>query len=180
MPKQSVLRPSDIGVALGLVESPNVSFQQLHDMLGISVSNAFDAVRRLREAGLVRQEERAAVRSALFEFLVHGVRYAFPASLGAPARGVPTSHAGPPLAAKIQSDDPMVWPSAEGLVMGVTVIPLFPQATELPERCPGVYASLTLVDALRVGRVRERQLAAHQLRTYIYGEQPALPPVAQA
>src|SRR5271168_1699601 len=107
MSKQLTLRPSDVGVALGLVDAPNASFQQLHEMLGISASNAFDAVRRLRSAGLVRQDERVAVRPTLFEFLVHGVRYAFPASVGAPAKGVPTSHAGPALAAKFQSDEPL-------------------------------------------------------------------------
>jgi hypothetical protein len=170
MPKQQVLRPADVGVALGLVESPNASFQQLHDMLGISCSIAFDAVQRLRSAGLVRQEEAAAVRPALLEFLVHGVRYAFPASLGAPAIGVPTSHTGPPLAGKIKSDEAIVWPSADGSVVGASVTPLFPQATTLPQRCPRVYALLTLVDALRVGRVRERKLAADQLRAYMYGE----------
>jgi hypothetical protein len=180
MSKQPALRPSDVGVALGLVESPNASFQQLHEMLGISPSNAFDGVRRLCNAGLVRQEERVAVRPALLEFLVHGVRYAFPASLGASSKGVPTSHSGPALAAKIQSDEPIVWSSADGQSIGKSVTPLFPQATTLPKRCPRVYALLTLVDALRVGRLRERKLAEDQLRAYIYDESRALQPIGSA
>jgi hypothetical protein len=180
MSKQFVLRPSDVGVVLGLVESPDASFQQLHEMLGISGSNAFDAVQRLRDAGLIRQDERAVVRSALLEFLVHGARYAFPASLGAPAKGVPTAHAGPPLASKIRSNEPIVWPSPAGHAIGMTLTPLFPQATALPQRCPPVYASLTLVDALRVGRTRERKLAADLLRAYIYDESQALKPAGSA
>jgi hypothetical protein len=36
------------------------------------------------------------VASALADFLVHGVPYAFPGELGAQVGGVPTAHAGPP------------------------------------------------------------------------------------
>ena len=41
--------------------------------------------------------------------------------------------------------------------------PLYRAAIHLPERCPSVYESLALVDALRVGRARERKLAAEAL-----------------
>jgi hypothetical protein len=168
--KQYALRPTDVGVALGLAEHPNASYQHLHEMLGISVSTAHDSVHRLREAGLVRQDESVVVRSNLLEFLEHGVRYAFPALLGSSARGVPTSHSGPPLSGDILAEDAVVWPSAKGSVVGRTVCPLVPKAAELPGRSPNVYALLTLVDALRVGRVRERRLAATKLRARLYGE----------
>jgi DNA-binding MarR family transcriptional regulator len=168
--KQYALRPTDIGVALGLVECPNATYQRLHEMLGVSVSTAHDSVQRLREAGLVRQDDSVVVRSNLLEFLEHGVRYAFPALLGASARGVPTSHSGPALADDILAEDVIVWPCAKGPVVGRTVCPLYPNATELPKRAPNVYAMLTLVDALRVGRIRERKLASAKLRAHLYGE----------
>lgn len=168
MPSQPVLRPADVGVALSLVEYPGASYDQLHDVLGISRSNAHSAVRRLRLAGLVRQDERVVVPSSLLEFLVHGVRYAFPASLGASARGVPTSHAGPMFSHDIVAEDAVVWPSAKGSVVGQSLAPLVPKAAELPERSPNVYALMTLVDALRVGRIRERRLAAERLREHVY------------
>lgn len=168
MSGQPVLRPSDVGVALSLVEYPGASYEQLHDVLGISRSNAHAAVRRLRQAGLVRQDERVVVRSNLLEFLVHGVRYAFPGFLGASAKGVPTSHAGPVLSHDIVAEDAVVWPSTDGSVFGRSLPPLVPKATELPERSPSVYALMTLVDALRVGRIRERRLAAERLRARVY------------
>jgi DNA-binding Lrp family transcriptional regulator len=170
MPKQPALRPVDLVVALGLSELPGASYEQLHNMLGISASTAHDAVRRLRGAGLVRQNERAVVRPALLEFLIHGARYAFPATLGVLARGVPTSHVGPALAGDIASDDPIVWPTPAGSIIGSTMTPLIPQATQLPRHAPGIYALLTLVDALRVGRARERRLAADKLRARLYSE----------
>ncbi len=171
MSGQPVLRPADVGVALSLVAYPGASYDQLHDVLGISRSNAHAAVRRLRQAGLIRQDERVVVRSNLLEFLVHGVRYAFPGFLGASARGVPTSHAGPVLSHDIVAEDAVVWPSADGSVVGRSLSPLVPKAAELPERFPNVYALMTLVDALRVGRIRERRLAAERLRARVYDTQ---------
>jgi hypothetical protein len=50
--------------------------------------------------------------SALEEFLLHGVKYAFPAEHGQVTRGLPTSFAAPPLKDEIASGDdlPPVWP----------------------------------------------------------------------
>jgi len=162
------LHPVDVAVALALVEAPNATFHQVGSLLGISASTAHGAVERLRQAGLVRSGTLEIARPALLEFLEHGVRYAFPAVTHASARGVPTAHAGPPLAAVIAADEPLVWPSDRGSVTGPTVTPLFDRAPELPSRCPRVYALLTLVDALRVGRLRERRAAMELLRNQFY------------
>jgi hypothetical protein len=43
------------------------------------------------------------------------------------------------------------------------VTPLYAAAVRLPERCPSLYESLALVDALRVGQARERKLAVEAL-----------------
>ena len=103
-------------------------------------------------------------RLTLAEVLEHGVRYAFPGRPGPEARGVPTAHAAPPLAAHILAEDALVWPSASGPSKGYALAPLYAQATELPSRCPSVYQSLALVDALRVGRTREVKLARDELK----------------
>jgi hypothetical protein len=168
MQKALSLHPVDIPVALSLVEVPRATFQQIGGMLGISSSTAHEATARLRQAGLVKKESLEVVRSALLEFLEHGVRYAFPAVLQAEGRGVPTAHAGPLLRAEIVADFPFVWPTAGGTAVGPSITPLFRQAIELPSRSPGVYALLTLVDALRVGRIRERELAIGLLRNRLY------------
>lgn len=95
----------------------------------------------------------------LLEFLEHGLRYVFPGELGRPSLGIPTAHAGPPLASLIVFEEAIVWPTIKGPVEGVALKPLYPQATKLPFLCPPLYEALTAVDALRVGRIRERQLA---------------------
>jgi hypothetical protein len=168
MSKQMALRPLDVPVALRLAECPEATFEALHDALGISVSTAHDAVVRLSAAGLVYPHARKVNRHALMEFLEHGVRYAFPAMLGAGrSRGIPTAHASPALAKEIVATDPIVWQSSLGTVTGDAMEPLYPQAVELPQRCPSVYESLTLVDALRVGRARERKIAVEKLRGWL-------------
>lgn len=160
-----MLSPIDIAVAVVLAEHPGSKFEQLSGMLGISVSKAFDAVKRLAKAGLMLPEGRRVDRLALLEFLEHGMRYVFPAEPGQMRLGVPTAHSGPILSREIDNGGEVyVWPSPHGSVRGREIEPLVPKASELPLRSPQAYEALSLVDALRVGRARERKLASHSLR----------------
>lgn len=161
------LHALDIAVALRLAEHPVADFRTLADDLALSVSTAHAAVKRLKMAGLVRPSTSgiAAVnRHALLEFLEHGVRYAFPAVAGAPTRGVPTAHTGPVFSGVMDSDDALVWEDPSGTVDGRALNPMLPRAGRLAERAPGTYALLTAVDALRVGRARERDIARRYIR----------------
>lgn len=165
MSKNVTLRPVDIPVALRLAERPDSTYEALSKDLGISTSTAHEALQRLALAGLIHPHRRRVNRSALIEFIEHGVRYAFPARPGqGVVTGVPTAHVAPVLASEIIAADPVVWPDPEGTVEGEAVEPLYDKAIELPRRCPSVYEMLTLVDALRVGRARERRIAMAKLR----------------
>jgi len=155
----------DIPVALQLADSADLTYEQIGDVLGISQSTAHDSVRRLRAAGLVQAEHLRANRIALLEFLEHGVRYAFPAVLEAPAAGIPTAFSGPALVNEIVADQPIVWPVASGTTFGPAISPLLPNVAELPRKQPTLYRLLTLVDAVRVGRTRERSLAMDLLKS---------------
>jgi hypothetical protein len=161
--RQLALRPADVAVALELALRPGQGLVPLATAVGISLGEAHNAVSRLRRARLLRPDERRVVASALADFLVHGVPYAFPGELGAQVGGVPTAHAGPPLA-KVFRGDPVVWPSVDGTVRGDSLVPLYPAAPRLAGRVPDLYELLTLVDAIRVGRARERTRAAALLR----------------
>jgi hypothetical protein len=164
MVSQVTMRPVDVPVALRLAEEPELSYEALHNDLGISTSTAFQAVARLGAAGIVYPHARKVNRRNLLEFLLHGVKYVFPAEIRGVVKGVPTAFAGPPLADKIAHSMAVVWPDPQGSVIGESVAPLYPGATRLPQRCPGVYEMLTLVDAVRMGRARERKLAGEKLR----------------
>lgn len=164
MPKQEALKPQDIAVALRLAEMPEASYLSLGADLSMSPSTAHGCVERLQLAGLLRPESRQVNRHFLIEFLEHGVKYMFPAKLDVRARGVPTAYSGPALADEFVSNDMIVWPDITGSAVGQSLTPLYENAPELTNRCPSVYELLTLVDAIRIGRVRERASAVEKLR----------------
>jgi DNA-binding MarR family transcriptional regulator len=162
--KPEVLKPQDIAVALRLAVEPEASYATLGSDLSMSPSTAHESVERLELAGLLRPDSRHVNRHSLLEFLEHGLRYTFPAKPGPMARGIPTAYSSPALANEIVADDVIVWPDHRGSVMGQSIPPLLERAAELPAKCPRVYELLTLVDAIRVGRVRERAMAVEKIK----------------
>jgi hypothetical protein len=78
---------------------------------------------------------------------------------------MPTAHAAKPLADQITSDDlPPVWVAPEGTVRGYAVTPLYRSVPKAVKSDARWYELLALVDALRIGRARERKLAEDELK----------------
>jgi hypothetical protein len=78
---------------------------------------------------------------------------------------MPTSHSANPLAKDIVSgNENYVWPYSKGIKRGMAIEPLFKTLPEVCTELPELWELLSLVDALRVGRVRERNLAEKYLR----------------
>ena len=165
------LKPQDILVLLKLVAAgvKPWSFNKLAYELGMSPSEVHAATNRALMAGLaIRHEEQIQphIRN-LEEFLVHGIRFVFVPERGGISRGMPTSYAAEPLASKfmsVEEDLPAVWPSPEGQVRGETISPLYKSAPSAAEKDPELYTLLALVDAIRCGRARERDLAIKELK----------------
>lgn len=163
-----VLKPQDVVVLLKLLEYPSQRppYSEIAADLFLSASEVHASVRRARSAGLLQRGggERPN-RSALEEFLVHGLKYAFPPRRGELSRGVPTGFAAAPLKAQIlPGDEPVpVWPFAEGAVRGYSLEPLYKTVPRAALRDPYLYEMLALVDAIRDGRSRERNLAEKEL-----------------
>ena len=162
--------PQDLVVALKLALRPGLTFQKLADSLALSVSAVHRSVTRAKAAGLLLAN-RQPNRYALLEFVLHGARYAFPAVRGRMTRGMPTAYAAPPLSELIQpGDDPIpVWPDAEGEARGELFKPLHRCAPAAARADPKLYECLSLIDALRGGRARERNLAKEHLTRLING-----------
>ena len=158
------LRPQDVAVALQLVLTPGSSFAKIAENVGISVGEAHNAFKRLQLAKLISAAEGRVNKRLLRNFLVHGVPHAFPAKLGPETRGIPTAHSAVPLRDLISSNDPIVWPSADGPRRGQSLIPLYPGAPRIARKNRELYHALALVDALRMGRSRERKLASDLLQ----------------
>ncbi len=159
-------KPQDVVVALKLcLNETSRSYAELADALGMSASEVHAAVRRLGEARLVDSETREMRRDAFRNFLVHGVPYAFPARPKEVTRGMPTAWAAPAMAGKFSPSEqiPPVWPDPEGTVQGASVEPLYRSVPGAARRDPALYDLLALVDALRIGRARERSLAEKEI-----------------
>ena len=133
--------------------------------LSLSASQVFQSLKRLERSRLIDADSGRPLLKAVEEFLLHGVKYAFPARRGEATRGRPTAYAAPPLSASIAAgeDLPPVWPDPTGEVRGVTFEPLHKSASKAAERDPSLYELLALLDALRDGRARERTLAEREL-----------------
>jgi hypothetical protein len=69
----------------------------------------------------------------------------------------------------VYADLPVVWPHPEGTIRGESLEPLYPTAVDAALRDPALYECLALVDALRIGRARERDLAGQLLRQRLRG-----------
>lgn len=138
---------------------------QLAADLSQSPSQVHASLKRLERSGLIDPATGKPRLRAVQEFLLHGVKYVFPPRRGETTRGVPTAHAAPPLADELaQGDDlPPVWPDAAGKVRGVLFEPLHHSAQKAALKDPAVYELLALIDALRGGRARERQIAERHL-----------------
>ena len=162
-----LLKPLDLFVCLKIATSRANSwtYAQLAESLGLSASEANAAVKRSLSAGLLVPPLTADGKpgpktQGLLEFTEHGVRYAFFESPGATLRGMPTAHSAPPLNARIppNGSPPLVWADPEGDTRGQEFRPPYKTAPAAARRDSALYELLALVDAIRGGRSRERQL----------------------
>jgi hypothetical protein len=121
------MQGQDIALLLKLAiqNEPAVQSKSLAEGLSISPSEVSKALKRCADAGLVYLEgaEKRVNRTALMEFLSHGLKYAFPPQRGSMARGIPTAAAAEPLKSRLLDDEepPTVWPYPEGKVRGLSM-----------------------------------------------------------
>lgn len=159
------MRPQDVAVLLMIVALGDGDWTgaELAHALNLSPAEVSNSLKRSAQSGLIDGSKRRVARSALLEFLKHGLPYVFPTRPGGVVRGVPTAHAAPPLRAKFAGADAYVWPYAKGSAQGQALAPLYPGAAAAALADPALHELLALTDALRVGRTRERAEAEKEL-----------------
>ena len=159
------MRPQDILILLKIVSLGEKEWHHhtLAADIGISQSEVTQSLNRSLYAGLIDASRKKVMRMALLEFLQCGIAYVFPQQPGAIVRGIATAHSAPPLNKIIQSSEAYVWPSAKGKERGQAIAPLYPSVIEATQRDHKFYELLALVDALRVGKAREKELAKKEL-----------------
>lgn len=164
------LKPQDVLFLLKLVARGKIpwSYNGLAVELGMSPSEVHAAAQRAVAARLAIKEADNIwpnIRN-LGEFLEHGIQYVFVPDRGELNRGMPTAYASAPLNRYFGSDEelPPVWPDPEGEVRGESFSPLYRSVPKAAKNDPALYQLLALVDAIRGGRAREREIAKKELR----------------
>jgi hypothetical protein len=142
----------------------------LEEQTGISKSQISLALQRCYTVNLASKDLELGIprvnSKALYEFILHGLKYVFPAQPGPLTRGIATSFGAPVLHGKLLTagENLLVWPDAYGNAMGQRIEPLFKTATLAVRNSPQMYALLALTDAIRIGKPRESKLAADLLK----------------
>jgi hypothetical protein len=162
------LKPQDIYILLKLValsKSP-WSYSSVAGELFMSASEVHAGIKRAVAARLMHSQGGQPVKKSLEEFLIHGVKYAFPPDRGGLTRGVPTGYAAPPLKDIISqpNEPPPVWPDPDGDTRGYEFSPLYKTVPKAALRDRTLYELLAIVDAIRDGRAREREIAIKELK----------------
>lgn len=119
------LKPQDLLVLLKVAAHPpqRWTYVALGDALSMSSSEAHASVKRAVASGLAVAASRAEwspIRPNLLEFMLHGVRYIWPAAAGPVKRGVPTAFGAEPLASQLTAapGEAPVWAHPEGKAKG--------------------------------------------------------------
>lgn len=169
MKKHRGMRSQDIVVLLKIAALGEREWfaKELAFTLDISQSEVSESLNRSQIAGLLSADKKKLMKNNLLDFLEYGLRYVYPAEPGAIQRGMPTAHNAPPLNNIILSEESYVWPWAEGEIRGQAVEPLHPGVPGACIKDPALYELLALTDAIRLGRVREKQQAIDELRIRI-------------
>ena len=166
------MKPQDILVLLKICVMPEGKWtiSGLAESIGMSASEVHAAINRLETADLLfsRKPKVASVE----EFIVHGLKYVYPAVIGRVCRGIPTAHSAPPLSTLVVSDktDMLVWPCEFGTARGQSLKPLYISVPSAVKNDSKLYELLALVDAIRAGRAREKEIAISELKKYLRPE----------
>jgi hypothetical protein len=167
--QQNIMKPQDIVLLLKIISMQNNVWHQLQTAaaLGMSQSEISESVARSKYAGLLDVKGKKVMRLALFEFLQFGITYVFPQKPGAIVRGIATAHSAAPLNNTIVSKEHYVWPSGKGSIRGQAITPLYPSVVDAVQKDTVLHELLALVDAIRVGRAREKEIAIKELKIRI-------------
>jgi hypothetical protein len=158
-----MVKGPDIYVLSGLLAHDGEwSFRSLADRLRVPHPVVQRALSRAQEADLYSAQGREVHVPHFEEFAIHALRFIAPVQLGALVPGVPAAWAVEPMAGAIRSsgdEPPPVWPYASGRVRGQAIEPLHPSAPEAVEGWPELGEIMALLDSLRAGDSRVRQVA---------------------
>lgn len=156
-----------LAVKLLLMNGDKFTFADLGKSVGLSASETHGALNRLKKSFIYDSFTKMIRKKALEEFLVHGIKYVFPADPGKITRGVLTGYSSPFMKNDFKvnkSDEVFVWPYSNGKDRGINIEPLYRSAPDICTRDNTMYHWLSVIDILRMNRAREREVALSHLK----------------
>lgn len=161
------IKAQDIILLMKLVVHPGMSQKDLAQELSISTAEISHGMKRLKVSQLMNQDG-SINKEAVIEFLVHGLKYIFPAEFGTLGAGIPTAYAKPAFKyVRYKKDDIYVWSHPQGNKRGIILKPIYPT---LPDACLSddqLYTLAALAEMIRMGRAREKNIAAEEIAQFI-------------
>ncbi|SJN33407.1 hypothetical protein FM120_08590 [Sphingobacterium faecium PCAi_F2.5] len=168
------MRPQDLVVLLKVMKLEESTWQlkNVANSLYLSASEISESLERSFYASLIDHSKRRVNKLNFLDFLLHGMKYVFPAMPGIISRGIPTGHSHPFMQEMIASREPYVWPSPDGEEIGQAIEPFYPNQIKAVKEDDELYKLLALLDVIRVGRVREINVAEKELSKLIKDVRP--------
>lgn len=175
MRQHNGMRPQDVDILLKIIslEGQEWNISRLAKELHISSSEICEALNRCAFAGLMNKSKKKVMKMAFLDFLSYGLKYIFPVQPEQLVYGIPTAHSAPPLSNEIISNGiSYVWKDANSKLSGLEIKPLYKNSILAVKDDSKFYEFLALVDALRVGKIREVNIAKNELKKRFNIEQP--------
>jgi len=166
------LRPQDILLAAKIAVIGSKSWNQklIASELNLSQTEIAFSLKRLKTHKLL-DEDQTIKRAALYEFLVHGLKYVFPLVVGPKGRGIKTalSFGSMQKIFRLSESDTMVWPDPDGNVRGQLIEPLYNTVPFASKNDEKLYELMSLIDVIRLGGSRQTKLASANLYKILLG-----------
>ncbi len=160
------MRPQDIVVLLKILcyDSHNWYNKDLANDLFLSTAEISNSLQRSASSGLIDTDKKKVRVQSLLDFLIYGIQYVFTQRPNNISRGIPTAHSHPFMRLQFSSDQLYVWPDAESDEKGLSVQPLYPGVVNAAKKDEKLYLMLALIDVLRMGKTREKEVAITKLK----------------
>lgn len=163
------IKPQDVLLLLKLLVTQEATQRDLSTSLFISQTEVSMGLQRLKHSSLLSITGEP-IRESCKEFLIHAVKYMFPAERGAFTAGIPTAHGKHDFSyVNHDKSEVYVWAHPEGSTKGISLKPIhpsFPNACQIDER---LYTIASYLEMIRVGRARERKIAEEGLARSMKG-----------
>jgi len=158
-----ILSVRGLGASLGISKTEiGASLRRCVESNLLFISNSYDAVSLANFNWKVNKK-------AIFNLIKHGVPYLYPPKLLGLDIGIPTGFSGPALLEEVTSagNTKIIWSSEYGDVYGQVLEPIYKTVAFASYQDEFVYNCFTLIDAYRLGKAREKEIAINLLEKTI-------------